>query len=144
MGDAYIDHRRLNSYPHRSECRCQFLDTRLVAVEQRQVGSLPGKRFCDGAANPARCAGNADHFVPQIAPHPPERISPPVTDPILQIRDSPPEGLQPTPGPKAILSSLPRDPDLQGERLPRSSRTIHRILQQARPSVYERVGGKRA
>ena len=35
--------------------------------------------------------------------HPPERISPTVTDRILQMRDEPPEGLQRTPGPKAIL-----------------------------------------
>jgi Integrase core domain len=60
--------------------------------------------------------------------HPPERI--------LQMRDEPPEGLQRTPGPKAILYYLPHDPDLQGERLPRSSRTIHRILQQAGRIVH--------
>jgi transposase InsO family protein len=63
--------------------------------------------------------------------HPPERISQTVSNRILQMRDEPPEGLQRTPGPKAILYYLPRDPDLQGERLPRSSRTIYRILQQA-------------
>ena len=63
--------------------------------------------------------------------HPPERISPTVTDRILQMRDEPPEGLQRTPGPKAILYYLPRDEQLQGKRLPRSSRTIYRILQQA-------------
>ncbi len=75
--------------------------------------------------------------------HPPERISQAVTDRIIQIRDEPPEGLRRTPGPKAILYYLPRDPDLQAERLPRSSRTIYRILQQAgriaprRPHVQE-------
>jgi transposase InsO family protein len=63
--------------------------------------------------------------------HPPERISQAVIDRIIQMRDAPPEGLQRTPGPKAILYYLPRDPDLQAERLPRSSRTIYRILQQA-------------
>ncbi len=63
--------------------------------------------------------------------HPPERISQVVTDRIIEMRDEPPEGLQRRPGPKALLYYLPRDPDLQGERLPRSSRTIHRILQQA-------------
>ena len=63
--------------------------------------------------------------------HPPERISEPVVERIIQMRDEPPEGLQRTPGPKAILYYLPRDPDLQAERLPRSSRTIYRILQQA-------------
>ena len=63
--------------------------------------------------------------------HPPARISEPVVERIIQMRDAPPEGLQRTPGPKAILYYLPRDPELQGERLPRSSRTIYHILQQA-------------
>src|SRR5258708_9167886 len=63
--------------------------------------------------------------------HPPERISEPVVERIIQMRDAPPEGLRRTPGPKAILYYLPRDSDLQAERLPRSSRTIYRILQQA-------------
>ncbi len=63
--------------------------------------------------------------------HPPERISEVVTDRIIQMRDEPPEGLQRTPGPKAILYYLPRDEQVQGQRLPRSSRTIYRILQQA-------------
>jgi len=34
-------------------------------------------------------------------------------------------------GRSAILYYLPRDEQVQGQRLPRSSRTIHRILQQA-------------
>ena len=63
--------------------------------------------------------------------HPPERISQVVVDRILQMRDEPPEGLRRTPGPKALLYYLPRDEQIQGERLPRSSRTIYRILQQA-------------
>jgi len=62
---------------------------------------------------------------------PPERISQTVIDRILQMRDEPPEGLRRTPGPKALLYYLPRDEQMQGERLPRSSRTIYRILQQA-------------
>ncbi len=63
--------------------------------------------------------------------HPPERISQTVIDRMLQMRDEPPEGLRRTPGPKALLYYLPRDEQVQGERLPRSSRTIYRILQQA-------------
>lgn len=63
--------------------------------------------------------------------HPPERISQAVSDRIIQMRDSPPEGLRRTPGPKALLYYLPRDEQVQGERLPRSSRTIYRILHQA-------------
>ncbi len=62
--------------------------------------------------------------------HPPERLDAQVIDRILEIRDQPPEGLGRTPGPKAILYYLPRDESLQqaGVRLPRSTRTIHRIL----------------
>jgi hypothetical protein len=59
----------------------------------------------------------------------------PQTDPvveacILAIRDAPPENLKRTPGPRAILYYLPRDPSLQecAEILPRSTRTIWKIL----------------
>jgi hypothetical protein len=75
--------------------------------------------------------------------HPPERISQVVVDRLLQMRDEPPEGLRRTPGPKALLYYLPRDAQLEGERLPRSSRTVYRILQQAgriavrQPHVHE-------
>ncbi len=62
---------------------------------------------------------------------PPERISQAVIERIIQMRTEPPEGLRRTPGPKALLYYLPRDEQVQGERLPRSSRTIYRILQQA-------------
>jgi hypothetical protein len=64
---------------------------------------------------------------------PPERISEVVVDRILQMRDQPPEGLGRTPGPKALLYYLPRDAHLaaSGERLPRSSRTIYRLLREA-------------
>src|SRR6266481_4343915 len=65
--------------------------------------------------------------------HPPERLDARVIDRILEIRDQPPEGLGRIPGPKAILYYLPRDESLQqaGLRLPRSSRTVYRILCQA-------------
>src|SRR5260370_20601629 len=51
---------------------------------------------------------------------------------ILAIRDAPPEHLQRVPGPRAILYYLPRDPLLQQriETLPRSTRTIWKILRQ--------------
>lgn len=53
-----------------------------------------------------------------------------VIDRVLDIRDHPPEHLQRTPGPKAILYYLHRQEDLlaQGLRLPRSTRTIWQIL----------------
>ena len=65
--------------------------------------------------------------------HPPERISETVVDRLLQMRDQPPEHLGRTPGPKALLYYLPRDAELAatGLRLPRSSRTVYRILRQA-------------
>ncbi len=62
--------------------------------------------------------------------HPPPALSPAVIAHVLEIRDHPPGNLQRIPGPKAILYYL-HQADLPGdERLPRSTRTIWRILQQ--------------
>jgi len=63
---------------------------------------------------------------------PPPRLSQVVIERILAIRDHPPHGLNRIPGPKAILYYLQQEAttSLQGERLPRSSRTIWRILRQ--------------
>jgi hypothetical protein len=49
---------------------------------------------------------------------------------IVQIRQAPPENLQRVPGSRTILYYLHRDPDLQaqGLRVPRSARTIWKIL----------------
>jgi len=73
------------------------------------------------------------HSQSRARKHPPERISEVVVDRLLEMRDQPPEGLGRTPGPKALLYYLPRDAELaaRGERLPRSSRTIYRLLCQA-------------
>jgi transposase InsO family protein len=50
---------------------------------------------------------------------------------ILELRDSPPKGFNRVPGPKAILYFLHQDAELKArERLPRSTRTIWRILRQ--------------
>jgi transposase InsO family protein len=67
---------------------------------------------------------------------PPPRLSQVVIDRILAIRDDPPAGLNRIPGPKAILYYLQQEATttLQGERLPRSTRTIWRILRQ-----YQRI-----
>jgi integrase-like protein len=64
--------------------------------------------------------------------HPPERLDERVVECVLTIRDQPPEGLRRTPGPKAILYYLPRDAELAaaGLRLPKSTRTIWRLLRQ--------------
>ncbi len=64
---------------------------------------------------------------------PPARISQVVVERVLELRDQPPEGLGRTPGPKALLYYLPRDAELaaSGERLPRSSRTVYRLLREA-------------
>jgi transposase InsO family protein len=64
--------------------------------------------------------------------HPPPRLDSLVVDRLLEIRDEPPEGLGRTPGPKAIKYYLARDEHLQqaGLRLPRSTRTIHRLLRE--------------
>ena len=59
-----------------------------------------------------------------------QQTDPEVEERILAIRDAPPENLKRTPGPRAILYYLPRDPHLQQrtETLPRSTRTIWKIL----------------
>lgn len=57
-------------------------------------------------------------------------IEPEVIERILSIRDEPPENLQRTPGPQAILYYLHRDEALKkkGYTIPRSTRTIWKIL----------------
>ncbi len=71
--------------------------------------------------------------------HPPPCVAPAVVERILEIRDQPPEGLRRTPGPKAILYYLHRDPQMQTlGGLPRAPRTVWRLLVQhgriARPA----------
>lgn len=76
--------------------------------------------------------------------HPPAAVARAVVDRILAIRDQPPANLQRVPGPKAILYYLERDGELaaSGARLPRSTRTVWRILTRAgritRPARRER------
>ena len=75
--------------------------------------------------------------------HPPEKTSQPVVETILMIRDQPPEELQRTPGPLAIIYYLQRQATLAtaSQRLPTSTSTIWRILDQhqriRRPRVVE-------
>jgi len=63
---------------------------------------------------------------PFPAPHPA------VVERIVQIRQAPPENLQRVPGSRTILYYLHRDPELQAQGLhvPRSARTIWKILRQ--------------
>jgi hypothetical protein len=70
------------------------------------------------------------HGSSRVPHHPPPRLDSQVVDRLLEIRDEPPEGRGRTPGPKAILYYLSRDEHLRqaGLRLPRSTRTIHRLL----------------
>lgn len=62
--------------------------------------------------------------------HHPSCIDEQVKERIQQIRQEPPEGLQRTPGPGPSSYYLQRDQALlaSGKRLPRSTRTIWRIL----------------
>jgi hypothetical protein len=62
--------------------------------------------------------------------HPPPTWPENVVNKILEIRDDPPKKLGRTPGPLTILYYLPRDQSLTeaGARLPRSTRTIWKIL----------------
>jgi len=61
--------------------------------------------------------------------HPPPPVPAVVVERILEIRDQPPDQLQRTPGPKAILYYLHlRSADLPAEQVPRSTRTVWKIL----------------
>ncbi len=64
--------------------------------------------------------------------HPRPRLEQQVVDRVVEIRDDPPEGLGRIPGPKAILYYLGRDESLKEMRvrLPKSTRTIHRLLRE--------------
>lgn len=72
------------------------------------------------------------HSLSRARKHPPERIAEEVVNRILEIRDDPPPKLGRIPGPLTILYYLQKDPHLAeaGYRLPRSTRTIWRILDQ--------------
>jgi transposase InsO family protein len=65
--------------------------------------------------------------------HHPARVAQEVVERIIEMRLSPPDHLKRTPGPKALLYYLPRDETLRqrGFRLPRSTRTIWKILDEA-------------
>ncbi|SRR5581483_3259705 len=65
--------------------------------------------------------------------HHPPRLAEEVIERIIDMRLSPPEHLKRTPGPKALLYYLSRDEPLRqsGLRLPKSTRTVWQILDQA-------------
>lgn len=64
---------------------------------------------------------------------------------IVAMREQPPENLRRVPGPKALLYYLPRDPEVQALQvpLPRSTRTIWRILHKHGCILQEREPKKR-
>jgi transposase InsO family protein len=84
------------------------------------------KRVCEGDPTDPRllCSRSRAHHAPYF------RWDPRVESRIVEMRLSPPEHLGRTPGPRALLYYLPRDPALQaaGVRLPRSSRTVWKLL----------------
>jgi hypothetical protein len=65
--------------------------------------------------------------------HHPPRIAPEVKERLVEMRLAPPDGLKRTPGPKALLYYVQKDDALRtaGHRLPRSTRTVWRILDEA-------------
>ena len=71
---------------------------------------------------------------------PPPSTSPEVVQRILELRDHPPEHLQRVPGPKALLYYLPRHAEglPQGAHLPRSTKTIWKILKSNGRIVVDR------
>jgi hypothetical protein len=79
----------------------------------------------------SRPSPGGGHLEPRTGAPPGTRFSLVVMEAILAIRDGPPEHLHRTPGPRAILFSLPRAPEVRGQQLPRSTRTIWKILRAA-------------
>jgi hypothetical protein len=69
------------------------------------------------------------HGLSRAPHHPLPRLDQEVVDRLLEIRDDPPEGLGRTPGPKALLYYLNRDETRKERklRLPKSTRTVHRL-----------------
>jgi hypothetical protein len=63
--------------------------------------------------------------------HPQFALSALVMAAILALRLTPPQNLHRVPGPKTILASLRCDPTLAEHDLPRSSRTVYRVLKAA-------------
>jgi hypothetical protein len=61
--------------------------------------------------------------------HRPPQLDSQVIDRLVEIRDDPRDALGRTPGPKALLSYLNRDEPLKERklRLPKSTRTVHRL-----------------
>jgi anti-anti-sigma regulatory factor len=86
------------------------------------------KRLCDAPADDDTVL----HSQSRARRTPPSSLSPLVVDHILTIRDAPPANLGRIPGPKAILYYLQQEATttLVGHQLPRSTRTIWRILRQ--------------
>src|SRR5260370_13586987 len=70
------------------------------------------------------CSHSRAHHAPNF------RWDPRLETRIVEMRMPPPAHLGRTPGPRALLYYLPRDPALQaaGVRLPRSSRTVWKLL----------------
>jgi len=84
------------------------------------------KRLCEGDPTDPQLLGarSRAHHRPYF------RGDPGVETRIMEMPLSPPEHLGRTPGPRALLYSLPRDrlPQAAGVRLPRSSRTVWKLL----------------
>jgi transposase InsO family protein len=84
-------------------------------------------RFRTEPESPALLLDRA-HVRPDPCPHTTSQV---VMETILDLRDHPPESLRRVPGPQAIMYYLERAQHLAEEVLPRSTRTIWRILQAA-------------
>jgi hypothetical protein len=124
----YLADRTLLRTLHRTHPRWSRRD--LADATHRSVGWVKKWLHRLHTADPADA--QVLHARSCVRLHPPPRLDPRVVDRILEIRDTPPDHLQRTPGPKAILYYLGRDADLvaTGVRLPRSTRTVWQILRQ--------------
>ena len=128
IADRALLQRLLHDHP-------EWTQPQLAAAVARSLG------FVNKWVKRIRCAPSGESTVLFGLPHGHKTASAPI-DPlveerILAIRDKPPETLKRVPGPKAILSDLPRDPAFQHRQatLPRSRRTIWKILRRTQRIV---------
>jgi hypothetical protein len=121
MRDRALLRDLLNKTPQTSPQALAQATGRKVAVGQKMAQTTERGRS-SRSRTPLLCW--RAHHAPDF------RWDPRVETCLVEMRLSPPEHLGRTPGPRALLSYLPRDPVLQaaGVRLPRSSRTVWKLL----------------
>jgi transposase InsO family protein len=134
MADRSVLRQLLGTHP-------QWTNEKLAAVIERSVGWVKKwkKRLSAAPSEDERILYSQS----RARHHPPASMSQAVVEAILAIRDQPPDDLQRTPGPLAIIYYLRQDAGLAaaGQRIPTSTSTVWRILDRhqriLRPQVVD-------